>query len=193
MRLSTHLNMSMIHRGGRTNAKANESSKLRLHNKESVASFDPTRTQANPDITYDLAAARSSPSITTIEEVPDFGKQMKATEKRGVSFEPFVPTIKDRKFQSKHPSEIGKLIEDLPVQRVLELDDDDAVQLGDVQRMETNDSDSDDVTVHEQQKDLYSKIQRKIQVKCKPALERMQNLNNYETMRSSTIVVNPLR
>ena len=46
--------------------------------------------------------------------------------------------------------------------------------------------------MHEQQKDLYSKIQRKLQIKCKPALERMQNLNKYETMRSNTVIFNPL-
>ena len=44
LRLSAHLNMSLIHRGGRTSARFNETSKLRLKSKESVASFDSTRT-----------------------------------------------------------------------------------------------------------------------------------------------------
>ena len=92
LRLSQRLNVSMLHRGGRAASITNESSRLRLNNKESVASFDPTRTQANPDITHDLAPVRSSPSITTIEEVPTLTNnkhnQLRTSNKRGVSFDP---------------------------------------------------------------------------------------------------------
>ena len=42
------------------------------------------------------------------------------------------------------------------------------------QPTESDDSD----TNHEQIKDLYSKIARKVQMKCKPSMDRMQHLNS---------------
>ena len=42
------------------------------------------------------------------------------------------------------------------------------------QPTESDDSD----TNHEQIKDLYSKIVRKVQMKCKPSMDRMQQLNS---------------
>ena len=135
----------MIHKG-RANSKTNESSKLQLHNKDSLASFDPTRTNANPDIMHDLAPVRSSPSIKTIEEVPPLQEK-----KRGGTFESVQGALK-----AKHTSDIiGRLIEDLPVDSVIEMDDDDgAVQFGDVKRMETGESspieDENMESVHEQ-------------------------------------------
>ena len=46
-------------------------------------------------------------------------------------------TLRDKQFKMKHPSDIGKIIEELPVYGALEKDDDDVVQLGDVVRMST--------------------------------------------------------
>ena len=90
-----------------------------------MASFDPTRTQANPDITHDLAPVRSSPSITTIEETTLTNKR--SSNKRGVSFDPSsssnnhqTPVIKNR---------LAKDAISKPVleEAVLEIDDDEAV------------------------------------------------------------------
>ena len=73
-------------------------------------------------------------------------------EKRGVSFEPMMtvdtPNLRDKQFKMKHPSDIGKIIEELPIYGILEQDDDDAVRLGDVRRMATEES-GEDSTVHE--------------------------------------------
>lgn len=58
-------------------------------------------------------------------------------------------TLRDRQFRMKNPSEIGKIIEELPAYSALDQDDDDVVKLGDVQRMSTELSGGEDSTVHE--------------------------------------------
>ena len=43
-RLTARLGMSLVHKGGRADSNTNQSSSLKLHNQESMESFDPTRT-----------------------------------------------------------------------------------------------------------------------------------------------------
>ena len=79
------------------------------------------------------------------------GSSKRKNEKRGVSFEAMTgdDTLRDRQFRMKNPSEIGKIIEELPAYSALDQDDDDVVKLGDVQRMSTELSGGEDSTVHE--------------------------------------------
>ena len=58
-------------------------------------------------------------------------------------------TLRDRQFRMKNPSEIGKIIEELPAYCALDQDEDDVVKLGDLQRMSTELSGGEDSAVHE--------------------------------------------
>ena len=120
------------------------SSKLHLHNKDSLASFDPTRTIANADIPADLPPhGRSSPSIGVIvEEVLTPSLKKNRSISKQVSFESAQQALynqfnENKESLSKRKSlnitkvdvltsdMVGKLIEDLSVDAVLEIDDDD--------------------------------------------------------------------